>query len=359
MRSRIARTSISVSCALTCVGFAQAARAQSSVTLYGIVDAGIEYVTHAGAGGNALRFMSGAKNTARWGLRGVEDVGGGVKAIFQLESGINIGNGQFDDGPGALFERRATVGLKNRFGQLIFGRTFTVTFDYMLPFDPMGYAPNYSWAIASTASGGRRDILFARSANAVRYDGKFAGFTLGLLYGFGNVPGGLKTASKYDVGLGYELGKLAAVVTFDRQNGAGDSVSPVDPTDALQMIHAGISYDFGGAKAMAGYRHYRRTFRTSDPALRSDMLWLGGIVELTPSFSLHGAVYRQDIKDATHGDPTLLSLRAQYALSKRTLVYLSGGYAMAKNGRAVSLSRDLVGAADTQAGVTAGLQHRF
>jgi len=72
-----------------------------------------------------------------------------------------------------------------------------------------------------------------------------------------------------------------------------------------------------------------------------------------------GAVYHQDIKDASDADPTLFSVRGNYSLSKRTTLYVSGGYAMAKHDQKVSLSRDLVGAADTQAGVTAGIQHRF
>jgi predicted porin len=93
--------------------------------------------------------------------------------------------------------------------------------------------------------------------------------------------------------------------------------------------------------------------------LRSDMYWLGGQYDVTPFFSLFGAVYHQDVKDASDADPTLFSLRAQYALSKRTVLYMAGGYAMAKHDNAVSLSRDLTGAADTQTGVTAGIQHRF
>ncbi len=194
---------------------------------------------HASADGGATRLVSGGKNTSRWGLRGVEDLGGGLKAVFQLESGINIANGQFDDGPGAIFDRRATIGLKNRFGQITLGRNFTTTYDYMLQFDPMGYAPNYSWATSSTATGGRKDGLFSRSANAVRYDGNFAGFKFGAMYGFGNVPGSMKSSSKYDFGLGYENGPFAAVVTFDRQNGANDSVTPADTTNYIQGIHAG------------------------------------------------------------------------------------------------------------------------
>jgi predicted porin len=259
-----------------------------------------------------------------------------------------------------LFDRRATVGLKSKkWGQVILGRTFTTTYDYMLPFDPMGYAPNYSWATSATATGGRKDGLFSRSANAVRYDGEYTGVKFGAMYGFGNVPGSMKSSSKYDFGLGYERGAFAAVATFDRQNGAGDSVTPADSTNYIQGIHAGASYDFGTAKVMAGYRNFRRAFNTTAAALRSDTYWLGGSYEFTPAFTLIGAVYHQDIKDASDADPTLFSVRGNYSLSKRTTLYVSGGYAMAKHDQKVSLSRDLVGAADTQAGVTAGIQHRF
>lgn len=353
------RSSISLA-SVAAIAVGGAAHAQSSVTLYGIVDAGVEYVNHASTEGGAARLVSGGKNTSRWGMKGAEDLGGGLKAVFQLESGINVANGQLDDGPNALFDRRATVGVKSKtYGQVILGRTFTTTYDYMLPFDPMAYAPNYSWATGSTATGGRKDGLFSRAANAVRYDGEFGGFKLGAMYGFGNVPGSIKTSSKYDFGLGYERGPFAVVATFDRQNGANDSVTPADTTDYIQGIHAGASYDFGAAKLMAGYRNYRRTFNTSAATLRSDMYWFGGSYDFAPDFTLYGAVYHQDIKNASNADPTLLSLRANYSLSKRTTLYLSAGYAFAQNDQNVSLSRDLVGAADTQAGVTAGIQHRF
>lgn len=159
----------------------------------------------------------------------------------------------------------------------------------------------------------------------MRYDGTFSGFKFGAMYGFGNVPGSMKSSSKYDFGLGYENGPFAAVATFDRQNGANDSVTPADTTNYIQGIHAGLSYDFGAVKAMAGYRNYRRTFHTSAPTLRSDMYWIGGQYEVTPFISLFAAVYHQDIKDASDADPTLFSLRAQYALSKETHGAVYGG----------------------------------
>ena len=345
--------------ALAALSLSGAAAAQSSITLYGIVGAGIETVNHASAEGGATRLVSGAKNTSRWGLRGVEDLGGGLKAIFQLESGVDIADGRLDDGPDALFGRRATVGLSSRFGKLTMGRMYTTTYDYLLPFDPMGYAQNYSWATTSPATGGRKDGMFTRASNAVRYDGEFGNFKLGGMFAFGNVAGDFKASSKYAAGVGYRIGPFAAAATFDRQRGAGGSVSPADSTDYIQGIDAGVSYDFGAAKAMVGYRNYRRTYTTNASTLLSDMTWAGGSYAFTPAFTLIGAVYHQNIKGGSNADPTLFSLRAQYALSKRTTLYLSGGYAMTTNDENVSVSRDETGAADTQLGVTAGLQHRF
>ncbi|HKU00213.1 MAG TPA: porin [Paraburkholderia sp.] len=337
-----------------------AAQAQSSVTLYGIVDAGVEYTNHAAPdGGSAVRLKSGNKNTSRWGLRGVEDLGGGLKATFRLESGIDIASGRSDDGTDSLFGRRATVGLKGDWGEVTLGRDFTVTYNYMLDFDPMGYAPNYSWATGSTATGGRRDGQFTRASNAVRYDGKAGDFEFGAMVGFGNTPGSPGSGAKYDFALEYERGKFAAVVTFDRQNGAGDSVTPADPVDYIQGIHAGVSYEFDTVKVLAGYRNYRRTYTTALPSEMSDMYWVGATWRVTPAFSLAGAVYHQNLKGGSNADPTLVSLRALYSLSKRTVLYAAGGFAIAQHGQDVGVSRDVAGYASTQVGVTLGIQQRF
>ncbi|MGU8077159.1 porin [Burkholderia pyrrocinia] len=357
---RSLRTAVLTGSTALTLAAASAAHAQSSVTLYGIMDAGIAYTNHAAPdGGDAFKLKSGNKNTSRWGLRGVEDLGGGLKAVFRLESGIDLANGGFDDGPDSIFARRATVGLKGQWGEITLGRNFTVTFDYLLPFDPMGYAQNYSWATSSTATGGRRDGLFTRASNTVRYDGNYAGFKFGAMVGLGNVPGSVKTSSKYDFALGYTSGPFAAVVTFDRQHGAADSVTPADPVNTIQGIHAGLSYDFGHLKTMAGYRNYRRTFRTTAANQLSDMVWVGGSYQFTPAFSLIAAVYHQNIKGGTDADPTLVSVRAQYALLKRTVLYAAGAFSIAQHGQPVGVSRNLTGYGDTQVGGTVGIQQRF
>ena len=177
--------------------------------------------------------------------------------------------------------------------------------------------------------------------------------------GFGEAAGNFKSSSKYDLGVGYSVGGFSAALTWDRQNGAGTSTTPADTTDNIQSIHAGASYDFGALKLFAGYRNYKRAFTTAAASQRSDMYWAGASYDVTPAFTLYGAVYKQNIKDGTDADPILFSVRGQYALSKRTTAYLSAGYAKAKNGQNVSLSRDVAGYGNNQVGVTVGLQHRF
>jgi predicted porin len=340
------------------LGVAGTAAAQSSVTIYGLMDAGVEYVSHAGPDGGVTKLTSGGKNTSRWGLRGTEDLGGGMKAVFTLESGIALDTGKLDT-DNTLFDRRAVVGLATRYGQVVMGRTFTTTYDFMLPFDPMGYAPSYSWATSSTATGNRKDGLFSRASNAIRYDGDFGPVTLGATVAMGEVAGDFKSSSKYALGAKYASGSFAAALTWDRQNGAGTSTTPADTTDYIQGIHAGASYEMGNLQLFAGYRNYKRTFTNTSSSDISDMYWGGASYAFTPAFTLYGAVYKQNIHGGTDADPILFSLRGQYALSKRTLAYLSAGYAKAMHGQNVSVSRDFVGYGNNQTGVMGGLQHRF
>ncbi|MDF6681443.1 porin, partial [Escherichia coli] len=112
--------------------FATTAFAQSSVTLYGVADAGIEYLSNVPSaspgGSNQVRMTSGNMSTSRWGLRGVEDLGGGLKAIFELESGISFDTGAQNNST-RLFDRSAFVGLGSKYGQLTLGRQTTPMYD--------------------------------------------------------------------------------------------------------------------------------------------------------------------------------------------------------------------------------------
>jgi len=117
-------------------GFASAAQAQSSVTLYGLVDVGYVYTKTDGVDSNN-ELASGNQSGSRWGLQGAEDLGGGLKATFLLESGFDQGTGQSLQG-GRLFGRQSWAGLSGGFGDIRFGRQVTITSEFFGAVDPFG-----------------------------------------------------------------------------------------------------------------------------------------------------------------------------------------------------------------------------
>uniref|UniRef100_UPI00398C5F68 porin n=1 Tax=Salmonella enterica TaxID=28901 RepID=UPI00398C5F68 len=123
--------------------------AQSNVTLYGLADANIEYATNlpnaavGGSSGRRVAMQSGGQSGSRWGLRGVEDLGSGLSALFVLESGFGVNDGKLQQG-GRLFGRQAFVGLKiTDAGQFTFGRQYTTLFLLLANFQPMSFANQY------------------------------------------------------------------------------------------------------------------------------------------------------------------------------------------------------------------------
>jgi len=114
------------------------AYAQSSVTLYGDLDLGIQYLTHTGTNGRtAIGMQSGNEQPSRFGITGTEDLGGGYAAVFRLESGFNVGTGSYTI-PGTAFDRYAYVGVTGtNLGTLTFGRQRSILFEQSLFFDPL------------------------------------------------------------------------------------------------------------------------------------------------------------------------------------------------------------------------------
>jgi len=340
---------------------ASGAYAQSSVTVYGIVDTGVEYVNNANANKDGVvRLSSGAMNTSRIGFRGTEDLGGGLKAVFQLENGFKTDTGEFDSA-GLLFGRQANVGLEGSFGRIVAGRSYSTTYDFILPFDPMGYSGQYSWVTSAGATGGRKDGMLTNLPNMLKYTGKFGSFKLGATYGFGEVAGSTGDTAKYALGAGYENGPFRVAATFDRVNGTAAVAGGA--YDKATSIHLAGDYQISSALDLnLGYRNYKKTLASNAADLRSDFFWGGASYKVTPVVTLIGAVYYQNIKNVASGkdaDPIMYSVRGKYALSKRTDLYLSAAYAKAKNQQLVGVSRDDVAYGTSQTGVIGGIQHRF
>ncbi|WP_109476288.1 porin [Paraburkholderia sp. C35] len=167
-----------------------AAHAQSSVTLYGLIDAGATYANHVATPtghGSLVKFGDGVAQGNRWGIRGVEDLGDGLRAIFTLESGFAVGNGASLQG-GALFGREAWVGLEEKsIGSVTFGRQYTLSRDFIHNYTIAHESPagNYAYHINDLDQ-----LVTSRINNAVRFtSADFSGFRFGIMYGFSNETG--------------------------------------------------------------------------------------------------------------------------------------------------------------------------
>jgi len=323
------------------------AYAQSSVTLYGVVDAGLTYANKvpgatAGSSGSRFGLDSGGLSGSRWGLRGVEDLGGGLKGVFNLESGFNIDDGHSAQG-NRLFGRAAYVGLQGQWGQLTLGRQQNLLYDFALQYDPMAISSRYSIASQDAYLAGRAD-------NAIKYAGTFGGLTASVLYAFnrdGNEQAGVtKLGREWSAGLNYASGPFSVGAVYDQKNGVSNAVFSNGFMADLKEQRATIggTYAVGPAKLYAGYRWYKMSHDLGSTGvngdLRSNLYWFGAGYQATPALTLTGTAYYQTFKNSevlgalasntantSVGNPWLFVVGADYAVSKRTDAYLNVAYA--------------------------------
>jgi predicted porin len=340
---------------LSATGYAQA---QSNVQVYGLMDAGVEYLNHAdAAGGSKVSVISGGKNTSRWGFKGTEDLGGGLKAVFGLEGGINIDTG-VQDGP--LFKRQAYTGLEGSFGRVVIGRSFTTVYDFVIKFDPMGFAPHYSWATSGAATGPSKYGMTTAFDNLVKYSGKSGNLSYGATIGLGEQAGRPNDGRKYAAAVSWFESGLGVMASYEHIN--GNTVAVTGNHDQTGTFHLGADYRSGPWRYTAAMRGYKlESGKAATPDLRADTYW-GGISHEEGPVTLTGAIYHVNVKNVAAGtdaDPTMLVARAMYGLSKRTTLYVAAAHVKGKNGQLVGLSRDDAGFGTSQTGITAGIQHRF
>jgi predicted porin len=358
--------------------------AQSSVTLYGIVDTGVEYVTHANAQGNSVVRMPGVTGElpSRWGLRGAEDLGGDLAAVFVLENGFNVRGGDLGQG-GRLFGRQAWVGLKSStWGTLSFGRQYSMSYLGIQESDILG--PNI-YGIASFDA----YLPNGRSDNSVSFQSAaFYGFSLGATYSFGRdsagtgnspgqgtcaggVPGQFTACRQWSARLKYDNGVFGASAVYDKQRGGAnaaanffDGVAPTPITssgDKDARIEANAWATVGAFRTGAGW--IARTVTGPGVAgVRANLFYAGGSFQATPSLFLDGEVYRMIVtQHDTRG--TLEVLRCTYLLSKRTAVYAQAAYLENSRNARFTVSSGGGGttpaAGDGQFGAMIGMRHSF
>ncbi len=353
------KTSLNLAVMALAAAAGGAAHAQSNVQIYGLLDAGIETANNKSAtGGSRTSVISGGMNTSRWGLRGSEDLGGGLKAVFNLEGGILMDTGAQD---GVLFKRQAYAGLEGSFGRVVIGRTFTSVYDTVLAFDPMGYSPYYSWATSGPATGPSKYGFTAAYDNVIKYTVVTGGLKFSANYAAGEQATGAQDSAKIGAGATYKIGAAHLMATWERNN--GNTVPATGARDKNTVWHLGANYENGPFKLFGVIRDYKLV---AGKALTADVdattSWAGIAYKANAVTTLTGAIYHVNVKNVAGGkdaDPTMYALRYRYALSKRTSLHISAAYAKSKNGQLTGLSRDDAGFGTSQHGLVVGMQHRF
>jgi predicted porin len=367
--------------------FASVAHAQSSVTLYGLLDAGVTYTSNV-AHNSKWAAGSGGIDQSRFGLRGSEDLGGGLKAIFTLESGFNVNNGRFANNNG-MFNRQAFVGLSSaQFGTVTLGRQYDAAQDFLAPLTATG-----SWGGTYFAHPFNNDNLNTNGGfavnNSVKYSSaNYAGFTFGGTYGFSNQAGAFANNREYSVGAAYQWQGLHLGAAYAQQNnpgatnaagtasngGASDgSILGLAGNFRQREFGAAGSYSFGPATVGLAWTQSRiDNVAGAQQSLRANNYEVNGKYNVTPALGLGVAYTFTDGKGfgvgANGGSESVryhqIGVQADYALSRRTDVYAQAVYqhAMGDGGVASIYSGDvtqLPSSSKNQTAATVGLRHRF
>jgi predicted porin len=318
---------------------AAGAHAQSSVTLFGLLDAGVSYISNEGGHDNA-KFDDGIFTPNLFGLRGSEDIGGGTHVIFQLVNQFSFGTGAtIGDG---LFARTAFVGMQSeRYGTLTFGNQYEFMADTLFfsgvdaarnvgglynlrngPFQKLALPGNPTGAFDWDRMAGSQ-----RVANSVKYVSPvIAGLKVGGLYGFGGVPGSFGADNTVSFSLDYEVGAFGAAAAFTNEK---YGATPGSPATSVRNWGAGTHYQVAAVNLSA-------LFTTVRNAASGGAVWMGevgGTWQLTGPVTI-GADYMYMKGNATldNNHAHQVTATIQYSLSKRTMVYASGAWQRANSG---------------------------
>ena len=351
--------------ALAAVG---AASAQSSVTLFGVVDANVGNYRNGDA--SVTKMNTGGLASSRLGFRGVEDLGGGLKAEFWLEAGINpdSGTGQGTTlnnqaaaagtgNAGLTFNRRSTLALNGNFGEIRLGRDYTPGFRALTQFDAfgtLGVAQGSNLSLIGTAP-----QTGVRASNGVAYlfnDNGFGavkpGFYGQVQYRFGE---NASTAANKNDGTGYGLragfaqGPMNFSLAYDASKIANGALG-----DKYTQINLAGSYNLGVAKLMAQYDQNK-----TNAGATYKIMQIGAQITMGAGYI---PVSYSDLRssNAANAKANQFGIGYVHNLSKRTAVYTSYATLGNKNGTAYGVGGGLAGSANKRSsGIEFGVKHSF
>ncbi len=356
--------------ALAALAATGAAMAQSSVTLYGVVDVGFTSVNNSGTGStDNTGLTSSNMTTNRLGFRGTEDLGGGLKAKFQIETSLAA------DAPAAssIGDRGAWVGLEGGFGEVRLGREYSTTFwsgFLFSPFGTGGVGNGFGFANRVVAHGATGQANPVWNSNAITYSTpRMSGFQAHAQYAFDEVAAAGNDAGRSaGIRLNYAAGPLMAELAYsDTDGGATVAATPVlglTTSADHKSVVGGVSYDFGVAKLMTNFGQEKATNTATGASIgKVTNFEIGAVAPVGPGRLR--ASYNSTKIDitgvATDLKVTKFAVGYIYDLSKRTAVYATVASLKNKNGANLALN----GPASTNSangrstGYNVGISHVF
>ncbi|SOE95609.1 Outer membrane protein (porin) [Burkholderia sp. D7] len=379
MRKKI--VSAAVPLAIACASIH--AQAQNSVTLYGIIDTGFTYTHNSGGYSSQFGLSSGNESGSRWGLKGSEDLGGGLKTIFQLENGFNSTTGKLGQN-GREFGRQAFVGLSGPWGTVTLGRQYDPVVDLVQAVQ----GDNYLGGIFTSPGDVDNADNSARFNNAVKWASPtWGGLTAEAMYAAGGVAGSTSNGQSYAAALAYNTGPLALAAGYLHIDNGTASVrgttSSTSTSDSLfnsnvnlhyataksiDIARIGGNYQIGAVTvgAYGSFSDYKPD--ASSAFTTSEKYKVGSAYAVwqvsAPLSTEIGYVYMKSSGDSSAAY-NQFAIAADYFLSKRTDVYAFAGYTHASGSNGLGAADAVVGSTDTdsnrssQAVVTIGIRHKF
>jgi predicted porin len=342
-----------------------AAQAQTSVNIYGIVDAAI-VSEHGGNASPSTKITSGAASASRIGFRGTEDLGGGLSAFFTLETGVKIDTGEVD-AAGTIFNRQAFVGLKGSAGEVALGRQYTPWHVALVAIDPFG-----------TGYAGTSKNLFpdngsnVRTSNTITYKSpKVSGFDGELAYSAGEQTS-ISTGRQFGGAVGYANGPLALRVAYNSKNTdvTATATAPFVSrslgrntlfTAAYELQWAKLRFAYGVDKGFnaATLGNANNPYGGVKPTPSTDgrEVLLGLSAPIGPG-TLMASVMHKDDRTSFNQDASAWGIGYLYGLSKRTGLYAAYGHINNQNGAGYTVANNTEsGTGNT--GYNLGMRHTF
>lgn len=323
--------------------FAGAAQAQSSVEIYGSVDAGLRS-SDDGTDRKLGMNSAGTYNSNRIGFRGTEDLGGGLKARFLLESRFATGTGSLGQGaePAAnnpvptgdrptgstqLFNGNSYVGLGGDWGWVDMGRQYTPQFDVIGTYDPFNY--KYTGILAPVQQNGG----LTRFNNSIKYRGNFGPVGVIVAHGLGEQAGNTGGGAATSIGGTFGTGPFNVGAAYTTRANVADTADQKNWT-------VGGAFKTGPMRIAAGYINDQRDagYPTATGDREQKTAWVGGSFAVTPAFELAAGYFKWDVETTTGGVTSEAGSANQamfggtYALSKRTNFYAEYDFAKPKGG---------------------------